>query len=79
MGRFHDGQLGAVLAGCMMQAGARRLQACCLAKRVKTREWFRRGLKMDYEGEMKGMAHNGENVVMYAAVMENHNGLYERK
>lgn len=56
--RFMDGMLET----------ERRLQTLVLASRVQTAEWYVRGLKMEYEGTLKGFGMNGEDADMYARI-----------
>ena len=46
--------------------GARRLQTCASAKRIKTCEWYTRGLKMHQEAILKGFGVTGGDMVIFA-------------
>jgi RimJ/RimL family protein N-acetyltransferase len=46
--------------------GARRLEVRCLAGRAKARRWYERHLGLEYEGTLRGVGVNGEDVAMYA-------------
>ena len=47
---------------------ARRMQISALASRVDACEWYRR-LGFEYEGTMRGMGHDGEDVAWYGRVI----------
>lgn len=52
----------------LMELGARRLQTNALASRTQAIEWYKRSLKMSYEGTWKRFGANGEDVVCFARV-----------
>lgn len=54
----------------LFDGGARRLQTCVLASRVKTCEWYVRGLKMQLEGTMRGFGMKGEDMAMFSRIKE---------
>lgn len=54
----------------LFNGGARRLQTCVLASRAKTCEWYTRGLKMQFEGSMRGFGMNGEDMAMFSRIKE---------
>lgn len=54
----------------MFDTGARRLQTCALASRVKACEWYVRGLKMQPEGIMRAFGVNGEDMAMFSRISE---------
>lgn len=47
--------------------GAKRVQVCALASRVKAHEWYERGLKMQREGVLRAYA-GGRDAIMFARV-----------
>lgn len=54
----------------LFELGARRLQTSALASRTRALEWYERGLLMQREGTLRNFGANGEDVAMYARVME---------
>lgn len=52
----------------LLHDSARRLQTVVLSSRKKTCDWYRKGLKMEYEGTMRGFCHDGQDVDMYARI-----------
>jgi len=54
----------------LMELGARRLQTNALASRTQAIEWYKRSLKMSYEGTWRRFGSNGEDVACFARVSE---------
>jgi len=48
----------------------RRLQTMCMASRKMAGIWYKRGLKMQYEGRFKSFGFNGEDMVVYSRIQE---------
>jgi hypothetical protein len=53
---------------------AHRLQTNCLASRVKTMEWYERGLGLKREGVMRKLGNRGEDAVMFSLTKEDRHG-----
>lgn len=58
-----------LMAG-LFESGARRLETSALADRTEAREWYERGLGLQYEGTWRARAHDGRDVVCYSRVAE---------
>jgi hypothetical protein len=56
---------------------ARRLQTTALASRKKACEWYERGLKMQFEGTLRGFGIGREDVVVYSRIAPAKLGAYE--
>lgn len=54
----------------LIECGARRLQTNALASRSLAREWYERGLKMQFEGVMRKYTADGRDLVLYSRIAE---------
>jgi hypothetical protein len=52
----------------LLESGARRLQTCVLTSRYETCEWYKRGLKMEFEGTFRRYGAHGESMDLYARI-----------
>jgi hypothetical protein len=58
----------------LFKAGARRLQTNGLADRVEAREWYKRSLRMNFEGTWKEFGCGGEDVASYGLTRSQYYG-----
>lgn len=56
--------------GLLEQDGVRRVQATCLCARSSAAKWFERSLGMQPEGIWRKYGRNGEDIAMFARVVE---------
>lgn len=54
----------------LQNSGAHRIEIFALSSRTKAHEWYSRGLKMQYEGTLRGYFADGQDAVCYARVRE---------
>lgn len=59
-----------MIGGILEQDGARRVQATCLCVRSAASTWFERALGMQPEGIWRKYGRNGEDVALFARVVE---------
>ncbi len=55
---------------CLLEDGNKRLETYALASRTLTGKWYERGLGLEKEGVLRGYGHHGEDVAVYAKVMQ---------
>ncbi|MGE7136035.1 hypothetical protein ACQKIE_00180 [Luteibacter sp. NPDC031894] len=59
-----------MIGGLLEQDGVRRVQATCLCARSAASRWFERSLGMQPEGIWRKYGRNGEDVAIFARVVE---------